>query len=735
MASIRAVYILTSDNKILFSRKFPTIENRLRKKMGEEYDPMNYTDRIVCNAFSNQVIKEELIQEEFKCKTYKEDLEIDHQKMEELIKNVDININVNNFKNYSECPIVTLNIQNTKIWPCLYVKKLKIYGVVFPNIDYEKYKSIRNKVEKDLEKKTEVNNADSKVSEKLDKFNINNNYIDNEATIINLNESNINMIGEMNNLNIGENDKSYLLNENKDKNLNKKIINKNIYLDDSHESNQNFVMDLNNSHILEYNSIHNNNNNTILGNNFKLKKSNLHMYPSSNLGNYFNNKQTENDSYYNSNNQRDSKTNINNIIIQNQENIINTNKNNDMIVDNNHGLNSIEDPNIPKAAHHIQNNNFFGLSDQKKPSEILNIKSSLLNTAHNNTNNKKEKEQPSTHPVKDSKENNVTSTKEEEKLFKLKKLYEEQDVSIVGCITLMENLLDYIIASKSYEENKIHTLISNMVPFGNIIETNINFMLESLNFLNQRIFNSNALFSHSEKKNNSDQEKIKIPGWVTKIPTHYSENLNITIKEELRFIKHGKNNYYNIIQCDISCLAELSRNCEITLPIKESKTNYLGNLRIHPCAKLENQNILNDATRIIFIPPHDEFKMGVFEIENFDQEKLPIRAYFCLKESAQNEVKLYLKVIIDENIISKFEYFYINIPLGHFGIIIDTKIMVQVGEVSLMNNKTTLHWDLQNKVFDRVIVLSGTVNYFPRGKDSVSKDEKKEKNSDKVFVF
>lgn len=761
MASIRAIYILTSDNKILFSRKFPTIENRLQKKMGEEYVQMNYPDRLVCNAFSNQVIKEELIQEEFKCKTYKEDLEIDHQKMEELIKNVDININVNNFKNYSECPIVTLNIQNSKIWPCLYVKKLKIYGVVFPNIDYEKYKSIKTKVEKELEKKSEVNTEDSKVIENLDNFN------ENDATIIDMNESNINMVGETNNLNVGENDKSYLLNENKDGNLNRinntNMMNKNIYLDDSQltafknrefedgESNNNYNIDLNSSNILE-NNLFSNNNNKYIGhiNNYQINKSNLNINPS-NLADYFNNRQTDTDSDFNSNNKHDSKLTINNQIPnKNINNSKNQLKNIETIGDNNANLISTEDSNLNKPSNLIiepsqiknnQNNDLpNNLLNQKKPSESFNIKASTLissssnNNLNNNINNKKEKELPSIHAVKDSKENLNTSSKEEEKLFKLKKLYEEQDVSIVGCITLMENLLDYIIASKSYEENKIHTLISNMVPFGNIIETNINFMLESLNFLNQRLFNSNALFSHSEKKSHADQEKIKIPGWVTKIPTHYSENLNITIKEELRFVKHGKNNYYSIIQCDISCLAELSRNCEITLPIKESKTNYLGNLRIHPCAKLENQNILNDATRIIFIPPHDEFKMGVFEIENFDQEKLPIRAYFCLKESAQNEVKLYLKVIIDENVISKFEYFYINIPLGHFGIIIDTKIMVQVGEVSLMNNKTTLHWDLQNKVFDRVIVLSGTVNYMPRSKDTISKDEKKEKNSDKVII-
>jgi hypothetical protein len=476
MASVRAILILSSENKILFSRRFPTIENRLKKKMESEYIALP-SDKILCNSFFNKVIGEELLQEEFKCKTYKEDLEIDHQKMDDLIKKVDINLNVNNFKNYSECPIVTLDIGSNKtIWPCIYIKKYKIYGVVFPNIDFEKYKTI---------KQAEFSN--------------------------------------------------------------------------------------------------------------------------------------------------------------------------------------------------IQNGRFS----------------------------------------------------ESELLFRIKKLYEEQDLSIVGSFILIENLLNYVISTKTYEENKLQTLISNMVPFGNIVETNINFMLESLTFLNQKFINSSALLNLMDKKTGlkTDQEKTQIPGWVTKIPSHSSEHLNLTIKEELKFVKYGADRTFNIILCDILCLAELSRNCAITLPLKEelrketkessmkegnkelTKTNYLGNLRLHPCAKLEDQNILNDTTRIIFMPPHDEFKMGVFEIENIEQGLLPITGTFSLKESAQNEVKLYLIVKIDEAAIGKFEYFQINIPLGHLGEIANTKIMVQVGDVSLVNNKTTLHWDLQNKVFDKEICLSGTVHY------------------------
>ncbi len=735
MASIRAIYILTNDNKILFCRKFPTIENRLQKKMGEEYVPINYSDRILCSAFTNQVIKEELIQEEFKCKTYKDDLEIDHQKMEELIKNVDINININNFKNYSECPIVTLNIQNTKIWPCLYIKKFKIYGVIFPNIDYEKYKSLKINLEK------QSTNKDEKTKKFCFEKNINSiNIEESEPTEMDNTEINLNDSKSNNNLFLCNQDKRFEKN-----NKIKKVINENNI--------QNQEIDLEDSELSiknkEYEGIDNMNNN-----NFNLNNSNLFKNNIENINvNYENRSDSHlglkniNDNFLeietdlNNNNfishSKNPRTNetvnkkaqeINTAII-NSDNIFSNNKKGDLFnssnlnIAQNQNMNYIQDSST--LTNQINNINNSALINNQADSNKLNNQ----NTEFNND----KKGIYYCNLNIDSKDNNniYSPTNEEEKLFKLKKLYEEQDVSIVGCITLMENLLNYIISSKSYEENKIHTLISNMVPFGNIIETNINFMLESLNFLNQRIFNSNSLFSHSDKKTHTDQEKIKIPGWVTKIPTNYSENLNITIKEELKFVKHGKNNYYNIILCDISCLAELSRNCEITLPIKELKTNFLGNLRIHPCAKLENQNILNDATRIIFIPPHDEFKMGVFEIENFDQEKLPIRAYFCLKESAQNEVKLYLKVIIDENIISKFEYFYINIPLGHFGIIIDTKIMVQIGEVSLVNNKTTLHWDLQNKPFDRVIVLSGTVNYLPRGKDS-GKDEKKEKNFEKV---
>lgn len=474
MASVRAIYIFNTENKILFSRTFPTIENRLKKKMGGNHNEIPLDDKLVRNAFYNKVIREELLQEEFKCMTYKEDLEIDHQKMNELIKAVDINLNVNNFKNYSECPIVTLDIGNGKtLWPCIYIRKFKLYGVVFPNIDYEKYKSIKLEIQKEIDKTPEGK---------------------------------------------------------------------------------------------------------------KLKESDI--------------------------------------------------------------------------------------------------------------------------------------------LFRLKKLYEEQDISIVGGFTLIENLLHYVISSKLYEENKLHTLISNMVPFGNIIETNINFMLESLNFLNQRFISSNTIFSNllegrkgMSKSSSDGQEKIKIPGWVTKIPTHSSEHLSITIKEELKFVKYGQDKFYNLILCDINCLAELSRNCEITIPIKENEnTSYLGNLRIHPCAKLEDQNILNDATRIIFIPPHDEFKLGVFEIENIDQNSLPIIGNFSLKELGQNEVKIYLTVRIEESAIGKFDYFYINIPLGHYGTIVDTKIMVQVGEVTLLNNKTILHWDLQNKIFDNNIVLSGTVYYQKKEK-------------------
>jgi hypothetical protein len=429
MASIRAIFILTTENKIIFTRRFQTIENRLKKSMGEDYIPVP-SDKLFANIFFNKVIKEELLQDEFKTKKYKEDLEIDHQKMDELIKVVDIKEDFN----YSECPIVSLDVLGKILWPCVYIKKLNLFGIIFPNIDYDKFKKI-------------------------------------------------------------------------------------------------------------------------------LKE-----------------------------------------------------RNGDLIS---------------------------------------------------------------------------------------KKLYEEQDLSIIGSFTLIENILDYIISIKSYDENRLHTLISNMIPFGNILETNINYSLESLHFLNQRFVG-----------NTNITDKKKIPGWVSKINSNSNEYLAITIKEELKFVKYAKEKNFNSILCDISCLAELSNICEITIPFKEQQTNYLDNIRIHPCAKIVDQNILNEATRISFYPPHDEFKLGVFEIENIGQDYLPIRGDFSLKESAQNEVKLYLNISIDEKkAIGKFEYFYINIPLGHFGTIVNTMIMVQVGEVSLINNKTTLHWDLQNQVCDGNIVLSGTVNY------------------------
>ena len=57
-------------------------------------------------------------------------------------------------------------------------------------------------------------------------------------------------------------------------------------------------------------------------------------------------------------------------------------------------------------------------------------------------------------------------------------------------------------------------------------------------------------------------------------------------------------------------------------------------------------------------------------------------------------------------------------------IVVDTKIMVQVGEVSLVNNKTSLLWDLQNKVFDSTIVLSGTVFFSPKKESKIKENSK-----------
>lgn len=465
--SLRAIYILVSDypNCCLFSRKFPTIENRLKSAMKDEYTPIRNNDKIIIQSFFNQIIRNELLQEEFKYQPYNENIEIDHNKFEELVKEIDLKFNLDNFKYYSECPIVTLDIENNKsLWPCLYVKKYKLYAIAFPNIDNDLYTKI--------------------LKEK------------------------------------------------------------------------------------EYN------------------------------------------------------------------------------------------------------------------------------------------------------------------VYQAKKAYEEQDSSILLSFTLLESLLNYICEMKIFEENKLHTLISNMVPFGNINETNFTFMCDTLNFHNQNYVNKNIIFSNFINGRNSlsKEEKVQTPGWSTVLSKNGSDKFYLEMEEELKFVKFpkegSKEKYCNILLCDILCKADLSTICEITLPIKEKKMKCLGNLRVHPCAKIEDMNILNETTRIIFFPPNNKITLGVSEIENISQSKIPIIASLQLKEANQNEVKVYLKIKIAENAIGKFEYFYITIPLKHFGTIVDTKIMVQVGEVSLVNNKTSLLWDLQNKVFDSTIVLSGTVFFSPKKESKIKENSK-----------
>lgn len=219
-----------------------------------------------------------------------------------------------------------------------------------------------------------------------------------------------------------------------------------------------------------------------------------------------------------------------------------------------------------------------------------------------------------------------------------------------------------------------------------------------------------------------------MPAWATTFKKYSNEKLYLEIKQELRFNKFPKENnadkIYNTLLCDILCKAELNDICEITLPIKENnktkKLSCIGNLRVHPCGKIENVNLRNNSLRIIFSPKNELFQLCVSELEGIPTESIPILASLQLKESNQNEVKIYLKVLINDDAIGKFEYFNIKIPLKHFGIIYDTKIMVQVGEVTIID-KSTLLWNLENKVFGNIIVLSGTV-YF-RKESKVNKTE------------
>jgi hypothetical protein len=115
MASIRALYILNTDNKILFSRKFPTIENRLKKKMGTEYTAIPLNDTTVSNAFYKKVIREEILQEEFKSMTYKEELEINHQKMDQLLEAVKTDPQVS--KIYNKVKITVTGLLTSGVLP------------------------------------------------------------------------------------------------------------------------------------------------------------------------------------------------------------------------------------------------------------------------------------------------------------------------------------------------------------------------------------------------------------------------------------------------------------------------------------------------------------------------------------------------------------------------------------------------------------------------------------------
>lgn len=319
-------------------------------------------------------------------------------------------------------------------------------------------------------------------------------------------------------------------------------------------------------------------------------------------------------------------------------------------------------------------------------------------------------------------------------LFRTKKKYEDQDVSIVGAYTFVENILNHIIYTKTFEENKLHALISNMVSFGNINETNINFMIDGLQHLNKRHTNNSMIFSSKKSINeNNIQEKVKIPGWIQNIHSNSNEKLKLIINENLKFIQYPKKKQVALILSDIMCQAQLSENCEVSLCIKEKNTKNTKNIRIHHCCKFLNHTGVNENVKISFNPPQEEFKLAVFEYDNFNCESIPITGKFEVKEFCDNKINFYMEFNIESIAIGKFEYFYITIPLGHFGIITDTDMMAPVGVVSVTQNKMALLWNLENNVIDYKIKLSGAVYFKKKPNELNIVDNGANSNLDKKY--
>ena len=332
--------------------------------------------------------------------------------------------------------------------------------------------------------------------------------------------------------------------------------------------------------------------------------------------------------------------------------------------------------------------------------------------------------------IREEVSNTFKTTNESSYDFREKKMYEHKDISIIGAFNLLESILKFIFSNKIFEESKLQALITNLAPFGTIIETNINSVIDKLQNVNNK-FVSSSIFS---KKLNTIDDHTKHPGWATRINTYNTkEKLYINIKEELKAVQFPNNKLVGMILCDVQCKADISSiGCKITLPIKEKKNKYIKNMRVHTCAVIQDQFDKNEGARIVFTPPQEQFTLLVFEIDNIHEKKLPIYGRFDLKELDDNKVVFLLELHISKNIIGKFDYFYITIPLAHYGKIVDTNTNVQVGEVDVINQKTTLIWNLQNDVLYSPIVFSGSVEYTKKNTIENIQDNKHYESSNEI---
>eukprot|EP01090_Pellita_catalonica_P023347 TRINITY_DN9553_c0_g1_i1.p1 TRINITY_DN9553_c0_g1~~TRINITY_DN9553_c0_g1_i1.p1 ORF type:complete len:472 (+),score=52.33 TRINITY_DN9553_c0_g1_i1:1-1416(+) len=243
---------------------------------------------------------------------------------------------------------------------------------------------------------------------------------------------------------------------------------------------------------------------------------------------------------------------------------------------------------------------------------------------------------------------------------------------------------------------QVQTYISAMMPFGSPVDTNL-----------ANIENIHNGFPAQEDL----PQGLKRPAWK---PYLYKgkQRMRFVVRENIQAAQYDDkaiSDTWNV-HGTILCCADLENLPEVTVEVDLPKDPAIKVEYIAVDPKVQATDAVA-TKKLCCCPPVGWFSLCTYHVTG--QLKLPFRGFYQMKRVGDREVKILAQLKLDSGVNNSFSYCRAYFPFPNRGVIKSVQANPTTGTVTLDEAKTTLVWNIGQKVLSRKleVALPATVSF------------------------